>query len=114
MMIFKKQEGGDKSTRFELAAPHSFVHIDGTEITIPVGYASDFASVPRVLWVLIPPHGRSAVASVVHDYLYDNRIGTRLDADLLFFRDLNPVVPSWQSLVMFLSVRLFAQKWWDK
>ncbi len=113
-MIFRKQKDGDKSTRFELAAPYIFRHIDGTEITIPPGYTSDFASVPRILWVLIPPHGRSAEASVVHDYLYDNRIGTRLDADLLFFRDLSPVVPSWQSLVMFLSVRLFARRWWEK
>lgn len=113
-MIFRKQKQGSKSTRFELAEPFTFTHIDGSTVTIPAGYASDFASVPRILWTIIPPHGRSAEASVIHDYLYDNRIGSRLDADLIFFRDIHPVVPRWQSMIMFLSVRLFAQKWWNK
>lgn len=102
-----------KSTRFELVEDYCFRHISGDLIRIPAGYRSDFASVPRVLWWFIPPHGFSAEASVIHDYLYDNQIGSRLDADLKFYRDLFLVVPRWQSFVMFASVRAFAQKWWD-
>lgn len=112
-MIFRKQWGGSKSTRFELARPYRFQHVDGTTILIPEGYASDFASIPRIFWTLIPPHGRTAEASVLHDYLYDTRTGSRLDADLLFYRCIEPVVPKWQSLMMFLSVRLFGKKWWE-
>lgn len=42
---------------------------ENTYIYIPEGYLTDGASVPRWLWVLIPPWGNHGKASVVHDYL---------------------------------------------
>ena len=40
-------------------------------INIPVGYRTDFASIPRVFWSILPPVGRYSKAAVVHDYLID-------------------------------------------
>lgn len=38
-------------------------------VTVPAGYLSDGASVPRPLWNLIPPWGDYGQAAVVHDLL---------------------------------------------
>lgn len=111
-MKLAKVYSAEKSTRFQICEPYTFQHIDGRIVEIPQGYRSDLASVPRFLWWFIPPHGHSAEASIIHDYLYDYRIGTRLDADLKFYRDLYSVLPKWQSMLMFLTVRFFAESWW--
>lgn len=36
---------------------------------VPVGFTSDGATVPRILWALFPPVGRYFLAAVLHDYL---------------------------------------------
>jgi hypothetical protein len=38
-------------------------------VTVPAGYLTDGASVPRVFWSLIPPWGAYGQAAVVHDLL---------------------------------------------
>jgi hypothetical protein len=44
--------------------------IDSTEIIkVPVGFVTDFATIPRILWPIFPPAGKYAKAAVVHDYL---------------------------------------------
>ena len=53
-------------------------------ITVPRGFEPDFASVPRLLWPLVPPHGRSRKAAVVHDYLYSRPDIPRVIADAVF------------------------------
>ena len=42
------------------------------EIVVPSGVKSDFASIPRLFWNILPPH-RFALSSITHDYLY--RVG---------------------------------------
>lgn len=39
-------------------------------ITMPAGFESDLASVPRIFWWLIAPFELSIVGSLIHDYLY--------------------------------------------
>lgn len=38
-------------------------------ITVPAGFQTDFASVPRIFWSLFPPDGRYTGAAVVHDWI---------------------------------------------
>lgn len=38
-------------------------------ITVPAGYLTDGASVPRIFWSIIPPWGAYGQAAVVHDIL---------------------------------------------
>lgn len=40
-----------------------------TYVTVPQGYLSDGASVPRMFWNIIPPWGDYGQACVLHDYL---------------------------------------------
>lgn len=42
----------------------------GETVKVPAGFITDFASVPRVLWTLVPKWGKYGNAAVIHDYLY--------------------------------------------
>lgn len=41
----------------------------GNTITVPAGFITDGASVPRFLWALLPSWGSYSRAAVVHDFL---------------------------------------------
>lgn len=109
---FRKSE--EKYDWFEVTEPCIFTHITGKKYIIQIGYKTDFASIPQWLWWLIPPNGQSANASVVHDYLYDNKIEERVFADLFFYLELKKSVPLWQARLMYVTVRLLAWSWWNK
>lgn len=84
-------------------------------IHIPVGFISDFASVPRPLWGIIPPHGRTSSACVVHDYLYEAKPlkATRAEVDL-FWKSLlkQSNIPRWQVNAMYYYVKLLGWYNW--
>lgn len=46
---------------------------------VPAGYVTDFASVPRLLWILFPQSGRWDAAAVVHDWLITNGLLGEVD-----------------------------------
>jgi hypothetical protein len=86
---------------------------DGSIINIPIDYETDFATIPWWFRGIIPTIGRHAIPALVHDFLYDNRIGTRKEADLIFYKLMRAyhvdLVPA---LTMYFAVRLGARKWW--
>jgi hypothetical protein len=53
-------------------------------ITVPAKFVTDLASVPRLLWVVIPPMGRYDAAAIIHDWLYQRGTVTRAEADNVF------------------------------
>lgn len=86
------------------------------DIKIKKGYSSNFASVPRALWAIIPPHGRSAPAAIVHDYLYEhmrhedkdkNRTVRYVHDSVFLFILLCSKLPMWQCVLMYYYVRAF-------
>jgi hypothetical protein len=73
----------------------AFMKADGTvqSFTIPKDFRTDFASVPRILWALFPPYGAYTRATILHDWLLDERKAGRYhassrDIDGLFKRTL--------------------------
>ena len=99
--------------RFMLLAPFEY-HVGSfpseEAIKVPAGFVTDLASVPRVLWSILPPHGRYAKAAIVHDYLYDYGIGTRKRADDIFLEGMEVLgVPKWRRYVMYWAVRMFGR-----
>ncbi len=56
----------------------------GWAITVPVGFVTDFTSVPRAFWGMIGPYGFHSRAALVHDYLYWDQACTREEADGIF------------------------------
>lgn len=98
---------------WELLAPFEY-HIgqypSAQVIRVPVGTVTDLASVPRILWVIFPPHGRYAKAAIVHDYLYAQGIGTKAWADLVFLESMEVLgVPKVRRKLMYCAVRLFGR-----
>ncbi len=89
------------------------------KVVIPFGFKTDFASVPRLLWGLIPPWGRYGKATIVHDYLYQNHQDTNLTllkrmfsserkkADTIFKEAMQVLaVKRWKVFVMYWGVRI--------
>lgn len=84
-------------------------------VTVPEGFLTDLASVPRALWFLVPPHSPDyAAAAVLHDYLYEWKEGmfTRVVADGIFYEAMRVLgVAKWRAIIMYLAVRLWNN--WD-
>ena len=38
--------------------------------TVPKGFKTDFASIPRILQILVPKNGSHDAAAIIHDFLY--------------------------------------------
>lgn len=36
-------------------------------VAVPVGYVTDFATIPQIFWSIIPPWGKYGKAAVIHD-----------------------------------------------
>lgn len=82
-------------------------------ITVPMGFITDFASIPRALWAILPPTGKYGKAAVIHDYLYNraNAQGwTKAMADRVFYDAMGDLgVPQAQRWVMWQAVRAFGK-----
>jgi hypothetical protein len=57
------------------------IGISSDSITVPVGFVTDFASIPQALQSIIRANGPYILPAVVHDYLYLKQTCTRQQAD---------------------------------
>lgn len=116
----------NEAKRFEVVSPFTY-YIDRLEgdlkVEVPIYFRTDFASVPRVFWRVIPPVGLYGKAAVVHDYLCEKGTAwqkdvsgnwsfyavSRKEADHIF-RDAMKVleVGKVKRNVMFWGVRLYS------
>jgi hypothetical protein len=53
----------------------------GIIVTVPRGFVTDFASIPRPFWSLLRPWGKYGPPAVIHDFLYWDQQCTREQAD---------------------------------
>lgn len=84
-------------------------------ILIPAGFETDFASTPRWSWSIVPPLGRYARAAALHDYLYETRQRSRVEADRIFAEAMGVArVPTALRFGMWAAVRLFGRRAWRK
>lgn len=84
-----------------------FITRVGERIEIPAGYVTDFASVPRCLWAILPPTGRYLYAALIHDRLYGLHNRRRVECDRIFREAMAASrVPLWQRWVLWLGVRI--------
>jgi hypothetical protein len=92
--------------------PYAYVHpVHGVDVTVevPLGFVTDFASIPSFFHFIVQPFGRHAPAAVLHDYLY--AIGqnkARRLADRLFLNAMKDAgVPALRRSLMYRMVRFF-------
>ena len=92
-------------------------------ITVPEGYITDLASVPRICWIFIAPFD-VARAAVIHDILYEKinmgfedgaihkRSPYRRIDDKVFLEGMKsafPNQPKWKIYACFWAVRIFGR-----
>lgn len=111
-----------ESGEFRLAADWQFPAL-GSWVTVPVGTATDLASVPRVLRWLVGRFVFSVEAAVAHDHLYRTggrppfctppRSFSRYEADVVFYELMRErrVANFWARLA-FDAVREFGAAAW--
>src|SRR5438045_305382 len=74
---------------------------------VPVGFVTDFASVPAAFTWLVPRYGVYTKAAVLHDFLCDGALVSRADADGIFRRSMRELeVSLLRRWVMWSAVRL--------
>ena len=98
--------------RWQLLAPFT-VNANGGRVTVPTGFVTDFASVPRLPFAFMLFAHIGHRGAVVHDYLYQTAEVPRLDADRIFRELLEAEgVSEWRAAAMFLGVRAFGRKFY--
>lgn len=82
-------------------------------IVVPKGFATDFASVPRLPFTYMLAGDTAHAPSVVHDFLYRNHVGTRRIADAVFLEAMKVAgEPRWRRWLMWSAVRLGGWSTW--
>lgn len=80
----------------------------GDRISVPIGFVTDFASIPRMFWKILPKWGKYGNAAVIHDYLYWEGIRPRKECDDIFLEGMEVwYVPLWIRYPMYWAVRWF-------
>ncbi len=83
----------------------------GDVINVPIGFHTDFASIPRPLWVIFPRWGKYGNAAVIHDWLYWDQPRSREAADDILLKAMGDLkVSPWQKYPIYWAVRLGG--WW--
>lgn len=106
--------------KWELLAPLMYQNeiIQATydhQITVPAGFTTDFASVPRLPLAYLLAGDTGHRAAVIHDYLYATHPSgiSRALADEIFRRALSEDgEPWWRAQIMYAAVRLFGGPAW--
>lgn len=101
----------EKTGCWKLTKPFHYVAEGVGEIVhVPAGFITDFASIPRFLWALLPPTGKYQRAAVIHDYMYRTGARSRVVADAMFLEAMIFLgVPMWKRQLMYRAVRLFGR-----
>jgi Protein of unknown function (DUF1353) len=82
-------------------------HGKNESFTVPAGFKTDFASVPRPLVWLLPRYGAYTRSAILHDYLCKEKPVDRADADGIFRRSMRELkVPFVRRWIMWAAVRL--------
>lgn len=84
------------------------------DITVPIHFVTDLASIPAIFFQILPPDGPYTFPAIVHDWLYWHQAGTRDDADNTLRDGMNAFgVEQWKVDAIYTAVHTFGQMAWD-
>ena len=92
------------------------INVKGNEYVVPEGYESEGMSVPRALWSIISPaiDNRTLRSALGHDWLYENHVCTRKEADKWFLDSLiEDGFPRFKAELSYIGVRVFGGSHWS-
>lgn len=106
-------EWNDEMTLFTLTEPFDFYDVAGKNYNVPIGFVTDFATIPKLLRIFFSPIGLYGKAAVLHDYLYTVGITTRFRSDWIFLRAMRVLgVGKFKRRLMYKAVRVFGAKYY--
>ena len=87
----------------------------GNFITVPAGFHTDFASVPRLFRVFFSSWEKYGNAAVLHDWLYWRQNTSRKQADDIFYEAMGVLGASYFTRhALYLAVRSFGWIAWRR
>ena len=98
-----------RSSFFTLEKPLTYQYLQAnTAYTVPVGFKTDFASIPKIFQSIIADSESDIRdAAVIHDWLYSTGFVPRLEADRILRAAMLELGASrLKAYVVFLAVRL--------
>lgn len=111
----------DRWSRYKLERSIMIRLSNGDMIIIPRGFKTDISSVPRLFWVMLAPDGDFALAAIIHDYLYINKLYDRKfnDKEMLLWSKALYSTKKWSihnidNYTRYYMVRLFGWTVWNK
>jgi len=110
----RRQKATDDDANWITLAPFGYKSdLLGDVVVVPMGYVTDFASVPRAPLIYWLCGNTSTEASVIHDFLYDQKKESRATCDAVL-REASIVsgVPRWRAWLMWAGVRCFGATHW--
>lgn len=88
---------------------------DGKNLwVVPIGFVTDFASIPRLFWTLIgSPAGPYVAAAVLHDFFYRAQLIPKPEADRTFLTAMQSLgVGTVRRTIIYLAVKFFGWHAW--
>ncbi|MBS0328208.1 MAG: DUF1353 domain-containing protein [Proteobacteria bacterium] len=107
---------------YQLQGPFTFESTVLGKVTVPLGFLTDFASIPRAaLWYIDDDDPGILFASIIHDFLYkqagqleDGRKYTREGADMVLREGMQVCgARKDQCAAVYAAVRLFGGSHWN-
>jgi hypothetical protein len=100
-------------------------------ITVPPGFVTDLTSIPRLVWILLPPDGPWVKPAIIHDFLYategdgkawdrdtsidPGRVYTRAEADAVLLEAMvNRHIHWLPRTIIYLAVRIGGWLGWGR
>lgn len=93
------------------------VRVGGSEFTVPAGFVTDGASIPRMLWRICghPMSTKRLPIAIAHDWMYSGATClTRQEADAIYRDGLVELgFPKWKANIEYSAIRLFGGSHWQ-
>ena len=87
----------------------------GDVIDVAIGFQTDFATIPRPFWMLLPKWGRYGNATVIHDWLYWRQERPRRAADAILLEAMGVLgVSALVKRTLYWAARLFGWLAWHR
>ncbi len=84
-------------------------------ISVPEGFITDFASIPKIFWSILSPIDEYAKAAVLHDFMYAAAPYNRLRCEEIFLEAMTVLkVPEWKKKCIYRAVYLFGWRRWNE
>ena len=108
----------DDGQTWTLQDPFEY-HVGGLgsdwRISVPAGFVTDFASIPRAFWNILPPWGTYGKPAVVHDFLYQAQAYTQVLSDAILFEAMTSIdVVFWKRWTIYGGVRVGGWAAWNQ